>query len=337
MMKTASYDKLVERLGTVIPRERLIRDELRLFACSTDASFYRLIPKLIVQVSSEYEVAFVMRACSHLDIPFTFRGAGTSLSGQAVSDSVLIQIHRLWNGVEVSQDATKIRCAPGALGGDANRALAPFGRKIGPDPASIDSAMIAGIAANNASGMCCGNIQDTYHTMASARIVFANGTVLDTGSEESRNRFVPEQQVLLAEIDALKKRVKDDEALTERIRRKYRIKNTTGYSLHALIDFDDSVDIIQHLLIGSEGTLAFLSEITYETIADHSFRATALILFPHIHAACEASHHLSKTQVAAVELMDRHSLHSIEAKPGVPERHSSPNPGRMCIARRCES
>lgn len=129
MKKTSSYDKLVERLRTVIPRERLIRDELRLFACGTDASFYRLIPKLIVQVSSEHEVAFVMRACSHLDIPFTFRGAGTSLSGQAVSDSVLIQIHRLWNKVEVSQDGTEIRCAPGALAATPIERSRPLGEK----------------------------------------------------------------------------------------------------------------------------------------------------------------------------------------------------------------
>jgi D-lactate dehydrogenase len=319
MSQMSSYEKLFEALRKTIPEECLIRDDLRLFACSTDASFYRLVPKLIVQVSSEVEVVAVIRACSELGLPFTFRAAGTSLSGQAVSDSVLIQMHRLWNGVEVSPDGLKIRCAPAVLGGDANRALASLRRKIGPDPASVDSAMIGGIAANNASGMCCGNVQDTYHTIASARIVFANGAVLDTGSEENRRRFLSEQQALVDGIDALAKRVKRDPVLAERIRRKYRIKNTTGYSLHALVDFDEPIDVIEHLLIGSEGTLGLFSEITYNTVPDHPFRATALVLFPNIHAACEASNRLRATPVAAVELMDRHSLRSVEMKPGIPE------------------
>jgi D-lactate dehydrogenase len=318
-MKMSGYDKLVQQLREVIPEEQLIRDELRLLACSTDASFYRLVPKLIVQIHSESEVVAVMRACSELELPFTFRAAGTSLSGQAVSDSILIQISRLWNGVDVSPDGMKIRCAPAVLGGDANRALARFKRKIGPDPASVDSAMVAGIAANNASGMCCGNIHDTYQTMASARIVLTDGTVLDTGSKESRDRFVSDRRALVEAIGELATRVKRNASLAERIRRKYRIKNTTGYSLRAFIDFNDPIDIIEHLLIGSEGTLGFLSEITYKTVADYPFRATALVLLPNIHAACQASRRLSQTSVAAVELMDRHSLRSVETKPGVPE------------------
>lgn len=313
------YKELLRNLSTKIPAARLIRDPLRTFAYGTDASFYRLIPKLVVRVQSEAEVVSVIRACGRLKIPYTFRAAGTSLSGQAISDSVLIQLSRLWNGIHLSDYGTIARFEPAVLGSEANRALARFQRKIGPDPASIDSAMIAGIAANNSSGMCCGNVQDTYHTMSSARLVFADGSILDTSSQESWRQFVAERGDLVNKIDSLACRVKADRILSERIRHKFRIKNTTGYSLHALLDFQDPRHIISHLLIGSEGTLGFISEISYNTVPDPPCRATSLVLFPSIHAACAAAWLSSKGPAAALELMDRQSLRSVENKPGMPE------------------
>lgn len=315
MREPSPYDELTRILRKTIPNDRLIQDELRLFACSTDASFYRLVPKLILKVRSEEEVVAVMSACDRLNLPFTFRSAGTSLSGQAVSDSVLIQVDRLWNETEIDDEGKQIRCGPAVVGSEANRVLAPFARKIGPDPASVDSAMVAGIAANNASGMCCGNVQDTYHTLASARIILADGAILDTGSPQSREEFCRGRGVLVERINRLAKRVKGDSGLSDLIRRKYRIKNTTGYSLHALIDFDDPIDIIEHLLIGSEGTLGFFSSLTFNTVPDHPSRATALVGCPDMYAACLISARLGDAGVAAaVELMDGQSLRAVDAK-----------------------
>jgi D-lactate dehydrogenase len=312
------YEKLFDLLSRHLPAENLIRDAVRTLACGTDASFYRLIPKLIVRVASEADVVCAMRACTALGIPFTFRAAGTSLSGQAISDSVVVQLSRHWNGIRIGANGSTVTLQPAVLGSEANRALAHLQRKIGPDPASIDSAMVAGIAANNASGMCCGNVQDTYHTMDSVRIVFADGSVLDTASEQGRRRFVEERPETVAKIKSLAQRVRQNAALSRRIRHKYRIKNTTGYSLHALIDFEDPLDIVAHLLVGSEGTLAFISEITYKTVPDEPSRATGLLLFPNIYAACDASFRLTQSRVAAVELMDRECLRSVEARPTVP-------------------
>ena len=312
------YDLLYQDLSRTIPQARLIRSPLRTFAYGVDASFYRLVPKLVVQVQSEAEVINTVRACADHGTPYTYRAAGTSLSGQALSDSVLIQISRLWDGIDVSSDGLLVRCQPAALGGRVNRALSGFQRKIGPDPASIDSAMISGMAANNASGMCCGNIQDTYHTMDSIRVVFPDGSVLDTASRHSRDKFAQERRDLVGKIDEMARRVKCNAALLKRIRHKYRIKNTTGYSIHALIDFNDPLEIIAHLIIGSEGTLGFISEITYRTVADPPYHGTALILFPDIRAACQATSDLARIPVAAVEIMDRYSLGSVKDKPGIP-------------------
>ena len=314
----APYDELHRELSAFIPAARLITDPLRRLAWGSDASFYRLVPQLVVVAESEHEVRRLLACCARLQTPVTFRSAGTSLSGQALSDSVLVLPGDGWRKVELSADALTITLGPGVIGAVANRRLAPHGRKIGPDPASIDAAMIGGIAANNASGMCCGTAQNSYHTLAGMRVVLADGTVLDTRDAASRAAFVAERPALAQGLAELARQTRDDATLAARIRHKFRIKNTTGYSLNALVDFTDPVDILAHLMIGSEGTLGFISEITYFTVDEHAHKASALILFEHLETACQAVTLLEHTPVAAVELLDRASLRSVQDKPGMP-------------------
>ena len=312
------YDALYRRLAVYIAPDRLITDPLRLLTWGSDASFYRLVPKLVVVVDDEHEVVRLLGDCVALGTPVTFRAAGTSLSGQAISDSVLVMLGDGWRRAEVAPDARTITLQPGVVGAAANRCLVPHGRKIGPDPASIDAAKIGGIAANNASGMCCGTAQNSYHTLAGLRVVLANGTVLDTRDSASRAAFAEREADLIRGLDALARATRADEALATRIRHKFRLKNTTGYSLNALVDFEDPIDILAHLMIGSEGTLGFMSEITYETVPDYADKASALILFDDLGAACRAVTLLKETAVSAVELADRAALRSVEGKPGLP-------------------
>lgn len=313
------HDALAEALAAVIPETRLIRDPLRTLAYGTDASFYRLIPQLVAVVDSEREIEQLLSLCQLYGTPVTFRAAGTSLSGQAVTDSVLAVLGDGWNDVDISADRETIRLKPGVIGAEANRRLAPFGRKIGPDPASINACKIGGIAANNASGMCCGTSQNSYRTLASMRVMLADGTLLDTGDPASREAFRRSRRDLCEGLAALAERTQADGALAERIRHKFAIKNTCGYSLNALVDYTDPVDILEHLMIGSEGTLGFISEITYRTVPEYADKASALILFSGVVDACEGVIRLKQTPVAAVELMDRASLRSVEDKPGMPE------------------
>lgn len=314
----APYDALHRELGRFIPAARLVTDPLRLLAWGSDASFYRLVPQLVVVVVSEDEVRRVITCCAAQNTPLTFRAAGTSLSGQALSDSVLVLLGDGWQGITVAPDAGTITLQPGVIGAAANRALAPLGRKIGPDPASIDAAMIGGIAANNASGMCCGTAQNSYNTLASLRIVLADGTLLDTRDTASRAAFAAQKPELVAGLAALGRSIREDEALAQHIRHKYRLKNTTGYGLNALVDYSDAVDILAHLMIGSEGTLGFMSEITYFTVAEHAHKASALILFDRLETACSAVTQLKPSPVVAVELLDRASLRAVQGQPGMP-------------------
>lgn len=306
----------VERL---IPRERRFDDPLSTLAFGTDASFYRLIPKLVIRVESEAEVITLLKAAHAELVPVTFRAAGTSLSGQAISDSVLLVLGDNWNGRDIRQGGEQIRLQPGVIGAQANAWLAPFGRKIGPDPASINACKIGGIVANNASGMCCGTAQNSYHTLAGLRLVLADGTLLDTEDAASVAAFRRSHGPLLAELAELGRQTRADTALASKIRHKYRLKNTTGLSLNALVDFDEPLDILSHLLVGSEGTLGFISAVTYDTVPDHPHKASALIVFPDVESCCKAVTLLKSQPVSAVELLDRRSLRSVETKPGMPE------------------
>lgn len=313
------FQTLLERLQTFISADRLITDPLRTLAYGTDASFYRLIPQLVVRVETEQEVVRLISLAQELGTPLTFRAAGTSLSGQAITDAVLVQLGDGWKGYDISADASEIRLQPGVIGAHANRYLAPFNRKIGPDPASINAAKIGGIAANNASGMCCGTAQNSYRTLSAMRMVLSDGSVLDTADPESVDNFRRQHRGLMETLSSLGELTRSNTALREKIEHKYRLKNTTGYALNALIDYEDPIDILQHLMIGSEGTLGFISNITYKTVPEHPNKATALVFFNSVQTTCEAVSLLKPTPVAAVELMDRAGLRSIEHKPGMPE------------------
>ncbi|SFX55627.1 D-lactate dehydrogenase [Pseudomonas sp. NFACC49-2] len=323
----------------LIPPKRRFDDPLSTLAFGTDASFYRLIPKLVVRVESEDEVVALLQLAQRDQVPVTFRAAGTSLSGQAISDSVLIVLGDNWNGREIREQGSQIRLQPGVIGAQANAWLAPFGRKIGPDPASINACKIGGIVANNASGMCCGTAQNTYHTLAGIRLVLADGTRLDTEDDSSVAAFRTSHGDLLEQLATLGRETRANTELAARIRHKYRLKNTTGLSLNALVDFDDPLDILSHLLVGSEGTLGFISAVTYNTVVDHPHKASALIVFPDVETCCNAVTVLKSQPVSAVELLDRRSLRSVQDKPGMPDfvQHLSPQACALLIESRAAS
>ena len=212
-MSESAADPLGSAFRAVLPAGRVITDPLRRLAYGTDASFYRLVPRVVVVVETEAEVRAVLAVCREQRAPLTFRAAGTSLSGQAISDSVLLLLGDGWRGATLGPNAETIRLQPGVIGGHANRLLAPHGRKIGPDPASIDAARIGGIAANNASGMCCGTRENSYHTLAGMRVVLADGAVLDTEEPASVATFRQSHAELLLGLAMLSRRVRENARL----------------------------------------------------------------------------------------------------------------------------
>ena len=317
-LNNAYTNFLHDALG-IIPQERIYTDELRRLAWGTDAGFYRLIPHIVIRSKDEDEVSQLLRLATRHKLPVTFRAAGTSLSGQAISDSILIVAGKHWEQYAISPDHEQITLQPGLIGQRVNELLAPYGRKFAPDPASVKSAMVGGIVMNNASGMNCGTHANSDKMMLSARIVLADGTVLDTGDPVSRASFEVTHRDFLQRLCALRDAIRADEELAERIRYKYAIKNVTGLNLLPFVRFEDPFDIIAHLMVGSEGTLAFLSQVTMKTEYDYPFKASAMLYFTTIKEACRAVVALKKLVndrgewlVKSAELLDYKSLSSVD-------------------------
>ena len=271
-----------------LPKERVYTDELRTLAWGTDASFYRLTPQVVIRAKDENEVSQIVKTASKYGLPFTFRAAGTSLSGQSVSDSILIVAGKNWEDYTIAPDGESITLQPGIVGARVNQLLKPLGRVFPPDPASIGSAMVGGIVANNASGMNCGTHANSDRMLLSARLVLPDGTVLDTGDEASREAFRRSHPVFIARIEGLRDRIRANQPLADRIRKKYSIKNVTGLNLRPFIAYDDPFDIIAHSIVGSEGTLAFISQVTMRTLHDYPCKASAMLYFFTMRESCEA-------------------------------------------------
>ena len=319
-------NQFLQDLRQFLPSDRIYTDELRTLGWGTDASFYRQIPKVVIRSDGEEEISKIVKACQKYKLPFTFRAAGTSLSGQSCTESVLIVAGKHWEKYKIGQNQETIKLQPGIVGARVNEILKPYGRVFPPDPASIGSAMVGGIVINNASGMNCGVHANSDRMMVSARIILTDGTVLDTGSEESKEAFRKSHPEFLKKIEALRDKVRANEALASRIRSKYSIKNVTGLNLRPLIAYDDPFDIIAHSMVGSEGTLAFLSEVTMKTLIDYKFKASAMVYFLTMKESCEAVVAMKKMKageddltysaenlvVKSAEMLDYMSLASVD-------------------------
>lgn len=315
---TLSPGEIGEHLRSFIDPARILTRPIDRVAFASDASLYRLVPRAVVQPISTEEVRQIFQYSREKRVPLTFRCGGTSLSGQAITDGILVDVGRTWRSAKVEENGRLLRVQPGVIGQQANQILKKFAAKIGPDPASISAAQMGGILSNNASGMCCGVAQNAYHTLRSMTFLLPSGTEIDTGAPHADALFREREPRLAAGLLELKRQLEANTELAGRIRSKYHMKNTTGYSLNAFLDFDMPVDIFSHLLIGAEGTLAFIAEAVLETVPDLPVKYTGLLLFPNLHAACAAIAPLRDAGAAALELMDRASLRSVETQPGIP-------------------
>lgn len=318
--------QFLAELRQFIPSDRIYTDELRTLGWGTDASFYRQIPKVVIRSDGEEEISKIVKACKKHELPYTFRAAGTSLSGQSCTDSVLIVAGKHWEKYTVGENQDTIRLQPGIVGAKVNEILKSYGRVFPPDPASIGSAMVGGIVINNASGMNCGVHANSDRMMVSARIVLTDGTILDTGDAKSKESFRKSHPDFIKKIEDLRDKVRADGELASRIRTKYSIKNVTGLNLRPLVAYDDPFDIIAHSMVGSEGTLAFLSEVTMRTLYDYPYKASAMVYFLTMKESCEAVVAMKKLMagdedvkmsaenlmVKSAEMLDYMSLNAVD-------------------------
>jgi D-lactate dehydrogenase len=289
-------------------KEKILHREIDRLAYSRDASIYRMVPDIIVRPKNENDIQNLFAYANDSNKSVTFRASGTSLSGQTVTNGIVAEIAYDWQNIKVRNDGKSIILEPGVIGEHANQKLRKFQRRIGPDPASMKAARIGGIIANNASGMTTGKPCNSYNTLLNIRFVLSNGNVYDTSIKQDYALFIKKEKLLSDGLIAIRKNIYENELLRNKILDKYRLKNTVGYSLNSFLDYEHPLDIFAHLLVGSEGTLAFISNIELETVHDHPYKSTGLILFPSIKIACDAINPIKNTGVKALELMDYASL-----------------------------
>lgn len=307
-------------LETFLRPNQVLTQPIERIAYAHDASCYRLVPQAIVRPESLDDVRRLFLWAQHHRTGLCFRAAGTSLSGQSITDGVIVDITRgAWDSLDIRENGAVVRVGPGMIGERVNQHLKKYGRKLGPDPASISAAMIGGIVANNASGMCCGVVQNSYHTLESLTFMLPNGIVIDSSSPDANailERTAPE---IVQGILNLKREIEANTTLVEKIRRKYRIKNTIGYGLNAFLDYSSPVEILRHVMVGSEGTLGFIVEAGFHTVPDLPHKVTALLFFPTVAAACASIVALRDSGAAALELMDYASLSAMQDQYGAPK------------------
>jgi D-lactate dehydrogenase len=308
-------DALVAELGP----HKVLHTISDLVRYASDASPYRLVPRVVVIAETVEDVATVLRHARDNGRHVVFRAAGTSLNGQAQGDDILVDVRRHWAGLRMLDDGVRARIRPGTTVGRANIALSRHGRLMGPDPASSSACTVGGVVANNASGMTAGITRNSYRLLSSLTVVLPSGTVVDTAAPDAEARLRTAEPQLCETLLALKAEIEADSALVARIRAKYELKNTSGYRLDAFLDGSSAAEILRGLMVGSQGTLGFIAETVFDTVPLDRMTCTALLFFPDLPAAAAAVPLFNRAGARAVELMDGNTLRACAAVDGVPD------------------
>lgn len=305
---------LKNELAAIVGRDRVFADDLWREIYARDASYLNIKPKAVVRPQNVAEVGMILELARNRGMGVTFRTGGTSLSGQTLGDGIICELRTAWKDCEVRDRGARIWFEPGITADQINAYLKPYNTHIGPDPASSSAAMMGGILSNNSSGMQAGVAHNSYHTLSSLKFMLANGHVYDSASERDRRRFADDERDLCRGLLEIRKRIMADSALKEKIIRKYRIKNVTGYAMNSFVDYDDPMDIFVHALIGSEGTLAYIISGELNTLPLYSDYSSCMLYFPDVTSAAASAAWLGEQGALAVEMMDYASIVSYRGR-----------------------
>ncbi|QDW63994.1 FAD-binding and (Fe-S)-binding domain-containing protein [Oerskovia sp. KBS0722] len=290
-------------------------DLLTRVAQAHDASHYLLRPEAVARAQDVPDVVAAFAEARHRGLSVTFRSGGTSLSGQASGAGLLVDTRTRFTRVEVLDDGARVRCQPGVTLRSVNARLQRHGRRLGPDPASEIACTIGGVVANNSSGMACGTVDTAYRTIESMTLVLPSGTVLDTGAPDADEVLRALEPALHRGLAELRDRVRASASMRATIAHQYSMKNTMGYGVNAFVDHDSPVKILEHLVVGSEGTLAFVADVTFRTVPLLPAASTTLLVFDALEHATDALATVTDSGARAIELLDAASLRVAAADP----------------------
>ncbi len=311
---------LLEALARALPEPGQLRTRaVDRLALGHDASHYFLTPTAVVTARDAADVGRLFAVSAAQGVPLTFRSGGTSLSGQAVTDGVLVDARKHFRQIEILDDGDRVRVGSGATVRQVNAQLARLGRKLGPDPASEIACTLGGVVNNNSSGMACGTVANTYRTLESLVLVLPSGLVIDTGAADADDKLRATAPILYEGLARLRDRVRSNAESVRIVQAHFAMKNTMGYGLNSFLDHTRPVDILTHLVVGSEGTLAFVASAVFRTVPLLRHAITGLLVFADLSGATGSLPALVDTGPATIELLDATSLRVAQRDPACDE------------------
>ena len=279
-------------------------DDVFLQLYSSDASIYEIKPLAVIRPRTMADVVACVEYASENHLPIHPRGAGTGLAGESLGPGLVLDFSRYMRRVlETFPDSVRIQ--PGIVHAQLNEFLRPLGRHFGPDPAMSSVTTMGSVIAIDAGGSHWLQYGSARGHVKSLQIVLADGQVLEVGREPIDQNIADPQsrrgQLVSALVELLRR-----ESQTIRDHQPQSVVNRCGYHLVDVLT-DEYLDL-GRLLVGSEGTLALITEATVATQPLPKHRGVALLLFDRLESAAKAVMEILPLGASACDLMDRRHL-----------------------------
>ena len=275
---------------------------------ATDASIYQVEPVGVLVPHSDADVRAAFDACRELGVPLLPRGAGSSQCGQTVGAALVVDHSKHLNRVTAfDADARTVTVEPGIVLDALNAWLKPHGLWFPVDVSTSAQCTLGGMAGNNSCGSRSIAYGNMVHNVVAIDALLADGTAARFGPEAAMAGAPPRVRALCEAVRAIGARERDEiAAKVPRV-----LRRVGGYNLdvfHPVSErpytADGSVNYA-HLLVGSEGTLAWTREITLALAPVPRHRTLGVVNFPSLHRAMECAQHIVRLAPSAVELVDR--------------------------------
>ncbi|WP_238016915.1 FAD-binding and (Fe-S)-binding domain-containing protein [Dactylosporangium sp. AC04546] len=277
---------------------------------ASDASLYRIPPLAVVRPRHADEVAAALAVARETGVPLTSRGAGTSVAGNAVGRGIVLDFSRHLNRVlAVDPEARTAVVEPGTVHAVLQKAVTPHGVRFGPDPSTHPRCTIGGMIGNNACGSRSLAYGRTSDNVAGLELLTAAGERLVTGYDEAGTPFARGAEPVVEAVRA----VMNHHLATARTEFDRFGRQVSGYAAHHLLP--ERFDLTQ-ALVGSEGTLAVITQATVRLVVDAPVRVVVVLGFPDIVAAGEAAPAVVEHAPTSCEGLDSRLLDVLRARRG---------------------
>ena len=300
-------DELARRLRSAVGGEVLF-DAASRGRYATDASIYQIDPLGVLVPASDDHVAAAIDVCRSLRVPVLARGAGSSQCGQTVGAALVIDHSKhLRRIVDFDRDAMTVTVEPGIVLDALNAWLRPHGLWFPVDVSTSAQATLGGMAGNNSCGSRSIAYGNMVHNVLAIDARLADGTAAHFARRDAMPGVPPRVARLIERLDAIGERERDAiEANVPKVMRRVGGYNVDVFNPQSERPYSgDRAVNYAHLVVGSEGTLAWTRAITLALAPLPAHRALGVVNFPSLYRAMECAQHIARIAPSAIELVDR--------------------------------